>query len=200
MRITMIACVLLVAGCAAPPIVSEVTAFHTLAPNEATQGSIAIVPAAGVPDGIEFRTYAAQIHQWLRPKGLVPASSTANADYIGTFAFSIDGGTRQAVSRPIYGQTGGGAAFTTGSFGTATTYVPPTFGAVGSVSGVVSTFNRRADLEIRKRKTGEIVWTGRNLSWGSTGEIAAVLPTMIQAMLKDFPNESGKTKTVKLRD
>jgi len=40
------------------------------------------------------------------------------------------------------------------------------------------------------------VYEGRVQSSGSFGEIAVVLPSMIEALFRDFPGNSGKTKTI----
>jgi hypothetical protein len=196
-RLAALVTSLLVVGCALP-IGSDVTSFHSLGASSSLRGSIAIVPAQGIPDGLEFRSYAGLVLGWLQKKGLTPASSVGAADYIGTFGYSIDTGREEISSTPIVGQTGGGTAFTTGTYGSATTYSTPTFGVVGSRTSSVTNYTRVAQLTIRDRKTGRVVWEGRNRSTGSIGEIAGVLPTMIKAMLQEFPNESGKTKFVVL--
>ncbi len=187
----------LLAGCALP-IESDVTSFHSFGASTSPRGSIAIIPAEGIADGLEFRNYARLVHSWLQKKGLTPASSISTADYVGTFGYTIDSGRQAIVSSPIFGQTGGGTALTTGTFGYATTYSPATFGVVGSRTDSAMLFTRVAQLTIKDRKTGRVVWEGRNQSVGGMGEIAGVLPTMIRAMLQDFPNESGRTKLVRL--
>ncbi len=40
------------------------------------------------------------------------------------------------------------------------------------------------------------VYEGRVSSRGSSADIAVVLPTMIEALFKKFPGQSGKTKKV----
>jgi hypothetical protein len=67
---------------------------------------------------------------------------------------------------------------------------------VANETGVA--YTRIAELTISNRMTGKIVWQGRNRSSGSSGEIAQVLPTMLDALLKDFPGPSGKTRHVTL--
>ncbi len=49
-------------------------------------------------------------------------------------------------------------------------------------------------LKMVDRKSGNIIWERRNQSTGQSGEISMVLPKMIEALLKDFPGESGVTK------
>lgn len=188
-------------GCSTnPPIETNVSSFHSFGQTTRPSGSIAIVPHSSVADGLEFKHYAGKILGWLAQKGLYPASSASAANYLGTFSYRIDEGRQALVSAPILGQTGGGTALTTSPYGTATTFAPATFGVVGSSMGSVVLFTRFAELTIRNQKTGQVVWVGRARSEGGSSEIARVLPAMIQSMLQDFPNESGRTKTVALRD
>lgn len=195
---------LLLSGCATiPPLRSNVTAFHAFPANAAPTGTIAIVPEKNVPEGMEFQSYAARIHSLLSMKGLSPASSSATVDFIGTFSYGIDSGRTELYSRPVFGQTGGGSTFTTGNVYaggqsgsySASSFTPATFGVTGVANETGVVYTRIAELTIRNRVTGKAIWQGRNRSTGSSGEIAQVLPTMIDALLKDFPGQSGKTRT-----
>lgn len=196
---------LLLSGCASTRLESNVTTFHSFSAAGVLKGTMAIIPAKNIPDGLEFQSYAARINSLLALKGLSPASS-ANADFIGTFGYGIDSGRSELFSRPIFGQTGGGTTFTTGSVYSggqsagysASSFTPATFGVTGTANETGVTYTRIAELTIKSRKTGQIIWQGRNRSSGSSGEIAQVLPTMIDALLKDFPGQSGKTRFILL--
>ena len=197
---------LLLSGCATAVLQSNVTTFHTFSSADAPTGTIVIVPHKNIPDGLEFQTYAQRIQTLLSTKGLSPASSSGNADFIGTFTYGIDSGRSELYSRPVFGQTGGGTTFTTGTVyaggqsagysGYSTT--PATFGVTGVANEMGVAYTRIAELTISKSKTGQVIWQGRNRSSGSNGEIAKVLPTMIDALLKDFPGQSGKTRFISL--
>lgn len=192
-------------GCANPPIVSSVATFHNFPPSTSPRGTIAIVSASHIPENLEFQNYAGRISSILATKGLAPASP-ATAEYIGTFAYGINSGRTELYAAPIFGRTGGGTTFTNGSVYSGGhsasyqgySYTPATFGVVGAAtqSGVV--YTRIAELVIKTRQGGKIVWQGRNRSEGMTGEIAVVLPTMIEALLKNFPGKSGKVETITL--
>lgn len=196
---------LLLSGCASAILESNVTTFHSFPAVGVPQGTMAIIPAKNIPDGLEFQSYAARISSLLALKGLPPASS-ANADFIGTLSYGIDSGRTELYSRPVFGQTGGGSTFTTGnvyaggqSAGySASSFTPATFGVTGVANETGVAYTRVAELTIKSRMTGKIIWQGRNRSSGSSGEIAQVLPTMLDALLKDFPGPSGKTRPVTL--
>lgn len=209
------------------PVESNVTSFHSISPTRGLRGTISIIPAKGLSDGLEFRSYATSALAWLKAKDLQPATSSGKADYVGTLSYVIDGGRQELVSTPIYGggggggssysvgavgtrlvtantYSGGGSSFTTGRIGnqpfTAIGSSSPSVDYVGSQTDSVSIFTRKVELIIKERTTGRTVWIGRNQSEGAYGEIAAVMPRMLQAMLQNFPNESGKTKFVRLYD
>jgi hypothetical protein len=113
---------------------------------------------------------------------------------------------------PIYGQTGGGTSYSSGTvtsgYGgyasySGTTYTAPTFGQVGSVPYSQKMYGRNLDLSIiddrRSSKNNVVkVYEGRVASSGSSADIAVVLPTMIEALFKDFPGQSGKTKKLSM--
>lgn len=215
----------ILSGCITMPVESNVTSFHTISSPEGLRGTISIVPADSISDGLEFRSYASHALGWLNAKGLQAAPTPKKADYVGVLSYGIDSGRQELVSTPIYGGGGGssysvgavgtqlvsantysagGSSFTTGRIGnqpfTAIGSSSSSSGIVGSQTDSVTMFTRKVELSIKDRKTGRVVWIGRNQSEGTTGEIAKVLPNMLKAMLKDFPNESGKTKFVRLYD
>jgi hypothetical protein len=185
---------------------SNVTAFHTFPPKSAISGTIVIVPGRGISPSLEFQSYAARIYAELAKRGLTEASAPSTADFVGVFTYGIDSGRDHIYSTPIYGQTGGGTTFHSGSiYGTGggasytgSSYTPATFGVTGSLTETEVLFTRVAELSISRQADSKAVWQGRNVSSGSGGEIAQVLPTMIQALLKDFPGQSGKTRFIEL--
>jgi len=197
----------LVAGCAINTRVdSNVTAFHSFPPSTTPTGTIAIVPDDKIPANLEFQTYAARISSLLAAKGLTQSDNHESADFIGIFRYGIDSGRSEMHAVPVFGQTGGGTTFTTGnvyagnqnaSF-SASSFTPPTYGVTGAASETSIVYTRIAELTIKSRKTGKIVWQGRNRSLGSSPEIAFVMPTMIDALLTDFPGKSGRSRLINL--
>ena len=185
---------------------SNVTSFHTFPPKSAISGTILIVPGKGISPSLEFQSYAARIYSELAKSGLTAAATPTTANFVGVFTYGIDSGRDYVYSTPIFGQTGGGTTFHSGSvYGTGgsasytgSSYTPAAFGITGSRTDFDVLFTRVAELSISRRSDSNLVWQGRNLSSGSSGEIARVLPTMIQALLKDFPGQSGKTRFIEL--
>jgi hypothetical protein len=185
---------------------SKVTSFHAMPAQSTISGSILIIPGKGISPSLELQSYAARIYSHLSKDGLTAATSLSDADYIGVFTYGIDSGRNYVYSTPIFGQTGGGTTFHSGSvYGTGgsasysgSSFTPATFGITGSRTGSDVLFTRVAELSISRRSDSKLVWQGRNVSSGSSGEIAQVLPTMIQALLKDFPGQSGKTRFIEL--
>ena len=185
---------------------SKVTSFHSLPAKSTINGSILIVPGKGVSPSLEFQSYAARIYSELAKSGFTAATTTSKADYVGVFTYGIDSGRDYVYSTPIFGQTGGGTTFHSGSiYGTGgsasytgSSYTPATFGITGTKTDSGVRFTRVAELSISRQSDSKLVWQGRNVSSGSSGEIAQVLPTMIHALLKDFPGKSGKTRLIEL--
>jgi hypothetical protein len=136
----------------------------------------------------------------------------AEPDMLVYFGYGIDDGQTVSGSMPLYGQTGGGTSYSYGhvntSYGTSasysgTTYTAPTYGVVGSIPYSTRIYNRSLWLEILDAKTSTAsspvkVFEGRVQSSGGSSDIAAVLPTMIEALFKNFPGPSGKTETINL--
>ena len=196
--------VILITGCV--QIQSDVTTFHSFPVGASPTGTIAFVPYKGVPNDLEFQQYASQIQGMLSQKGLTPASSQVSADFIGAFYYGIDSGKTETSAVPLYGQTSGGSTFTSGNIYSGgqtasysgSSFTTPTYGFTVVVPVTSERYTRIAELSIYNRKTGQEIWKGRNKSSGSSGEIARVLPTMITALLKDFPGQSGKTRFISL--
>jgi hypothetical protein len=116
-----------------------------------------------------------------------------------------------AFSYPIFGQTGASSATTSGvvnSYGNMATYsgtttYRPSYGVVGSGVGTRTEYTRVVQLEILEKEAllnGQVkkVYEGEVVSVGSTGQLSAVMPTLLQALFQNFPGESGQSKTVTL--
>ena len=129
----------------------------------------------------------------------------------------IDAGktTTHVGSTPIYGQTGGGTTYQSGTgsaYGSGgyaygsysgTSYTMPTFGVVGSrtYSYNVTTYTRNLAMDIVIReslntKTPKKVYEARVISKGSCGQIAQVMDEILEALFQEFPGESGRARTI----
>ena len=112
------------------------------------------------------------------------------------------------VSTPIYGQTGGGTTYTSGTVSTysggygsysGTSYTMPTYGVVGSsTSSVQSTvYKRQLAIDIVEASSVDAdnpskVYEGRLNSAGSCGAMTEVMDELIEALFIKFPNDSGR--------
>ena len=158
---------------------NKVTTFHD---GGISTGSIAIAPAPGIPDSAEFRTYAAILQRGLDQKGFTPAWND-HPDYLGLLSYGIASGGTYTSLRTTYGP---------GWYGR---------GRLG-VNGISATsyryFSRVLQLSIVNKLNDQEIWKGRVTSTGMSGEINRVLPTMVTALLRDFPGTSGVTRSITL--
>lgn len=206
-KIITILAVLIVTGCATPPrVVTNNTAFYVDA--FAPRGSISVVSGeADVNGSLEFAAYKKKFESKLIASGYKIENDPNNADFIGLVAYGIDNGETSTVSTPIFGQTGGGSTYSSGtvysSGGSATysgsSYTMPTYGVVGRSTGPVTTYNRAIALDIVeaqsfKEGNPKKVYEGRTKSKGSCSVIVEVFDEMLEAMFTDFPGENGRNR------
>jgi hypothetical protein len=193
---------------------SEVTRFHTLPPKAAGETFI-VLPYKSQEGSLEFQQYASLVERQMVQKGYRMASKSESFDYAIFIDYAIDGGRTTTSNVPIWGQTGGGTSYSTGSVmgsygatpytGTysGSTYTPPTYGVTGHVPVTSTTFARVLSIHIvdGKQSTKDNLVTrfeGRARSAGSSANLPQVLPLMIEALFRDFPGVSGQTTTVDL--
>lgn len=194
-------------GCA--HVVSHVTSFHELTSN-ASSHTYKYLPLEGQKGSLEYEAYAKRISNKLESFNYILEKENIAPEYLVLFSYGIGDGGTVTGNMPIYGQTGGGTSFTSGTVSSSrggfasysgTTYSMPTFGQVGSIPYSVRQHDRVLNLKIVSYKesldgNAKVVYEGRVKSSGSSGEIAVVLPSMIEALFKDFPGSSGKTEKI----
>lgn len=198
------ACIVLV-GCGST-VRSQVSAFHE---NRCGQRlNLCHDSLPGTKADLEYRTYAKALASGLTKAGLLE-TNLSNAKYAVLMNYSIDNGKSEISSVPIIGQTGVASSTTygqvnrSGSF-SATTYNTPTYGIVGATTRSDTVFTRQLTVDIvdanEKDADGKYrrLYLGKVQSRGAGGQIAPVMPYMIEALLQDFPGKSGQTKTVDL--
>ena len=206
-------------GCGAK-VRSNLEAFHEL-PNNGNAQSVVILSANKEKEGsIEFRTYREKLAAKLRAEGynVIPAASGVSPKYVAYFAYGIDDGQliSQNISVPQWGVTGYTGGQTTGTFNTfgntttysGTTNLNPSYGITGySTSTVTSQVYTRAivldfyDVERLRANQGQNmkaaqVYSGKLTSSGSCGSVSAVLDSLLEALFKDFPGQSGTARTI----
>jgi len=109
-------------------------------------------------------------------------------------------------SVPLYGQTGGGTSFSSGSISSGTRYgsysgtttTMPTYGMVGIMPVSDTEYRRAVNIDVFKRTdTAPLkVYEIKGISSGSCGNINSIIFTIIDGMFKNFPGDNGKTKRV----
>lgn len=195
-------------GCAA--VQTRTTAFYV--PEYKNSGTILVVAAiAEVNNSLEFAHYKALFEQKFASNGYTIVSNPSDAKYVALVAYGIDDGKTAVVSTPIFGQTGGGTTYSSGtvygSGGSATysgsSYTMPTYGIVGSSTGSVTQYTRAIALDIvdaasLKEGHPKKVFESRAKSTGRCSVIAGVFEEMLEAMFKDFPGQSGKTRNAEV--
>lgn len=196
----------LLSGCTM--VQTKVTAFYI--PEYKSSGTIAIVAAeAEVNSSLEFRHYKQQFERKLAANGYTVVKHPSDAQYIALVAYGIDSGKTSIVSTPIFGQSGGGTTYSSGTIygsgGSATysgtSYTMPTYGVVGSSTSSVTDYTRAIALDIvdaESLKSGapKKIYEAKAKSTGSCSVIAGVFEEMLEAMFKGYPGESGKTRSV----
>ena len=210
-NITFILAVLvLLSGCMTS-LKANVSSFSNLSVPAMGQ-SVAVV---GYPEEInsslEFKSYRSKFEAKFRLNGYSIASEET-ADYIAFVSYGIDGGTEQTgvTSTPVYGQTGGGTTYTSGSVSSysggygsyyGTSYTMPTYGIVGTSTSSYSYTKYKRNLALDIVEASSVgseypvkVFEGRLTSSGSCGIMREVIDEIIEAMFTDFPNANGTIK------
>jgi len=179
-------------------VVSDVTRFHAMSPSTSNQ-SFAIVAADEEQElSLAFKQYANQLNAKLSELGLkqyTGANGPSEADLVVTLKYSVNGPSPDVKGR--------GSSFNW-TFGYGHYNRPFGYGAMYSPYDRTETtqlFVRRVELDIYKGGTygtddQERVFEGRAVSQGRNGHVEAVMPYVLDAILKDFPGTSGKTHTV----
>jgi uncharacterized protein YceK len=190
-------------GCAGL-IKTSSTTFH--GPEHNNRGSIAVLPIDKTQEGsLEFRAVSEYLTRKLNQTGYTIPAVDVKPMYAAFITYGIDNGTTSISSVPIFGQTGGGTSFTTGSISSygqtstfsGTTTTMPTFGMVGTMPVSSTEYNRKVNIDIWKNDAPpKKVYEVRGVSSGSCGNINAILFGIIDGMFENFPGESGKAKSV----
>lgn len=204
--------VLAISSCAV--FKSQVVRFHDLTPQDRGKSFI-VMPYKEQEGSLEFRQYAATVSEQMEKQGFVAAENVVEADYAVFMNYSISDGRTVADRTPIYGQTGGGTTYHSGTISSysgegstygsysGTSYSTPSFGVVGSVDTSYTLYTRALHLnivDIRKttpEKT-HTVFEAKVTSSGNKGTFAAVADCIIQAVFTDFPGKSGETSAVNI--
>lgn len=200
-------CLLFLSGCMSF-VRTTTTNFH--AQGHEQRGAVLVVAAdAEANNSLEFSHYKKRVEQKLATVGYTIANTPEKADFIALIAYGIDNGKTSIVSTPIIGQTGGGTTYSSGTVygygGSASysgsSYTMPTYGVVGSSTSSRTEYTRAVALDIvdaHSIKSGKPakLYEIRAKSTGSCSSINGVFDSILEAMFKSFPGESGKSQTI----
>jgi hypothetical protein len=186
------------------PLQGTVTRFHSL---DSTPKSYAIFPLPEQQDSLEFRSYAISLSKRLAALGWTESLSDT-ADVAIFLEYAI-GGKTVTRTYPIFKQVPFGSAMTTGTISpsgqiSATTTQASTIALAGTGTYSEEVFVREVGLKMfslpvwRESKRMEPVFEATVNSTGSTGQLHIVMPTLLRALLQEFPGKSGSTTTVTL--
>lgn len=125
-------------------------------------------------------------------------NNPSEAEFTALVAYGIDEGKSGVVSTPIFGQTGGGATFT--SYGTSS-YTMPSYGVVASSTNSVTTYTRAIALDIVKTETFKAgqpkkIFELRAKSIGTCSVISGVFEEILESIFQDFPGQNGKARKI----
>lgn len=192
-------------GCAGF-IKTEVTVFHDL-PEHPSHLKYSFFALKDQENNLEYLTYQKLIRSEFKAHRFIE-SDIEYADVIVLFGYAIDNGTQELSSIPIIGQTGVSSSTTHGtitSYGndgyySGTTIYRPTYGVVGTQTTSRTKYGRDFMLKIIDKEAAaknnlKILYEGRVKSSGSSSQLSLVVPAMIKAMFKQFPGQSGSSRT-----
>jgi hypothetical protein len=171
------------------------------------RGTISVLPFDKSQEGsLEFQSVSNYLLKKLAESGYVPVQAGSQSTYVAYITYGIDNGKTTTSSVPLYGQTGGGTSFSSGtvSSGTksgsysGTTTTMPTYGLVGVMPVSGTEFKRAVNIDVFKRTSATPikVYEMKGISTGSCGNINAILFSIVDGMFKNFPGENGKTQRV----
>lgn len=200
-----------VTGCASS-VKSDYTKFDRL-PSNLEGKRIAFVPLDHQKTSVAWQTYADQISQSLATHDIVRVSPEKPHDYLAIFDYGAGETRNETSSVPLYGQTGGGTAYSSGmvsgpsgmSTFYGTTTVQPTYGITGYVPITVSETDRFFVIRIidANRSTPDsihAVYEGKVWSTGSAETFEEVGSCIIQALMMDFRGSESDSATVSIAD
>ncbi|TFH86913.1 DUF4136 domain-containing protein [Billgrantia azerbaijanica] len=196
MRLTLLFAILalLLSACASN-VETQVTRFHEGAlPGGET---FTVEPAASEMNGPEFRNYASLIREQMQWFGYRPVAEDPDLRVIVDYGVS-EGRTRVesygSYGHPFYGYHVG----TLHPFHHSVVHPYHFGGFYGPEIRSETVYTRRLQLRIIDTDTDEVVFEGRALSEGPNGELAEIMPYLVESMFRNFPGESGATKVVEI--
>lgn len=211
-KIVLVSLVCLITACVSyqlPPSRVETSATTYQGESHAERGTIVVMPIDKVQqNSLEFKTVGAHVLKKLEQNGYI-VGNEKSAEFQVFITYGIDSGTTTSTVVPIYGSTGGGSKYTSGTItsGTsvanysASTWSMPTYGVVGAATVKGTEYKRAVNIDIFKvvqKKDPHKVYELRGYSIGSCGNVNSVILTIVDGMFVNFPGVNGVTKKVSI--
>lgn len=191
-------------GCGGKYLNSNISVYHKLDP--VWKKVPYVFEKARNQNGLEDEAFFQKLEERLRNNQFVLAKNLNDAKYRIRFKYEIDNGTSvpYTYSYPVYGQTGGGTAYSSGtvsSYGSTarysgTTRTAATYGVVGSgvSSGVNTVFKRKLTIEIYDAKENNQRYIAKVTSNGSSPAISPVMDEMLDTLFREFPGNNQQSR------
>lgn len=197
-----------ISGCAtSTKVQSDVSVFHDL-DDSSNEITFAFEPTEVQSGSLEYRAYAGLVREHLTELGYVEADAQSDATWLIQMEYKIGDGEEKVGSVPIIGQTGTSSSTTYGTISSSgglgtysgTTYHTPTFGVVGSSTYSRTVYSRALQLSIAEPQTANenettVLFEATVSSVGTSSQLSRVMPAMVEALFREFPGESGATRT-----
>lgn len=179
----------LLTACGPTRFNADITEFHSFAPpEEASLTFEALDPEKSTSP--EFVAYADQVGNRLAGFGFSPATD-GNAQVVAYLDYSV---TRLAeVDRSSGGRVGIGVGGGSRNVGIGTAISLPLSGGEEKIR-----YDRSMVLHLRRIDETTNFYEARISSVGMVGDMANVMPYMLDALFQDFPGESGANRTVRI--
>jgi len=210
-RFAVMFAAVVLAGCMTQ-VHTRVERFDSLPPQTAGK-SVFFFPSKEQETSAEFAAYGRSIAGRLATLGFREVNDFDRADYAVSLNYGISGARAVTEQIPIYGQTGGGTTYQSGSvtayrprgpaYGTysGTTYSAPTYGVVGMMPSTTTKHSRylvlkMIDLNASTADKLVAAYEGQVTSEGTTGSFAAMSECMFDALFKEFRRTGGASMTL----
>ncbi|MEX2520695.1 MAG: hypothetical protein WD969_15330 [Paracoccaceae bacterium] len=208
--LSLLAVAIGLSGC--QQVQSNVTKFDNL-PAEGQGRTVAFIPLDAQNGSAAWLSYTNQIASGLASSGYQRIDARNVADYFAVIEYGAGDTRTTTASVPIWGQTGGGTAYTSGTVSgsggfasyNATTTVAPTYGVTGYVPVTSSETDRFFSLkmiDLRKSTPGNLyaAYEAAVVSSGSSRTFEEVGSCMIKALMDDFRGSGSDTTTIARAD
>jgi len=192
---------LLLGGCAAPTIRSEVTAFHEW-PAQLADKSFVFERTKAQDNDLEYRNYENLVRAELRRLGFADAAAAAKAALKVSLAYQVSDRDVRVV-QPVVVNPGWGAPY----YGPRWPYryYDPFYDPFWYSPPVVSyqesnyrLYRRQLQVGITRAADGKKLYDVTVASEGQTPSLAAVMPYMVRSAFAEFPGKSGVPRRVEL--